>query len=849
MGQLAKERAQRKAETQRAERASRPSASTVQQGGRFASASDNIKNKANTARLQGESTFEVINSQGDIVRGKTAEFAKQQNIQRQQRQREEQQKQEQQKQEQQKIQRQESAKIATVRQSVQKSSFDAVATPGTSFGIEPPFAAYADDTQQPQQERYSVETPNGKVRTFDTREKAQKFIDRMESSQLKRSPAEFGPYIETQKDAETIIRNRQEFQDDEDRKKLKTLSDNAIVKNVKILQPLAKQFDETFELGKLPKERSAKPRAIPGIDPDVFSLPSNQLLTGYAAPVSNLLADVDDLGIAISKEIRGEKGFEPSKGGMFGIGKGLPVPKPVNYKIETASSRALSGKPINFTDPLQRGSIYGDVTILGAAVVTGLGPKPKTARSFGAPVKTAPVKVSPPYKTGIKASLNRLIYGEKSRIKLSESGTYAGEIPAVPGLGKRIKSAPSKIKSGIQSKKSLLDPDTGLYKTPVKEIRKNLSYYEARVKSQVITRSKVAAKRKFDISRERLFEKSYQFDTRSVQSKNRAKFGKTPVSLGVGLGATIPKGKTKPDVPPKQSGSFDIVGLGKKGGTISKPFFKEPKTPTKGNQMLKDAAKAEKQIQKTTEKSYQQKQAKRQSNTLDNLFKKPATKKGKYQGQSYEQSYEYSIKNKPSSKKPGLVIAVPTFAPAVAAGLLVSAKPAKEPQWEIVKPRQDTKQRSRERIGIVTIPGQKQTPKQAAKQAIRQAYGIVPDYAPGPVETNEPAFVPLPIRRSSSGSQPPIVPPFAPSRIPAARFASYGYDDRNSLTKMYAAYGISSDINIKTLPTYSRVSRGRGIFAQQEKEDKRIQELFYGKSRKPKPRKSTSKGKSRKGKK
>lgn len=63
MGSLAKARKRANSSINSANRRARD---TVHQGGRFASASQNASNKDNTARLQGESTFEVRNNDGSI---------------------------------------------------------------------------------------------------------------------------------------------------------------------------------------------------------------------------------------------------------------------------------------------------------------------------------------------------------------------------------------------------------------------------------------------------------------------------------------------------------------------------------------------------------------------------------------------------------------------------------------------------------------------------------------------------------------------------------------------------------------------------------------------------------------
>ena len=65
MGSLrkARKRAQSKANSK-----ARAASRKVQQGGRFASASDNLKNKTRTAELQGESHVEVLDAKGNIQR-------------------------------------------------------------------------------------------------------------------------------------------------------------------------------------------------------------------------------------------------------------------------------------------------------------------------------------------------------------------------------------------------------------------------------------------------------------------------------------------------------------------------------------------------------------------------------------------------------------------------------------------------------------------------------------------------------------------------------------------------------------------------------------------------------------
>lgn len=82
-------------------------------------------------------------------------------------------------------------------------------------------------------------------------------------------------------------------------------------------------------------------------------------------------------------------------------------------------------------------------------------------------------------------------------------------------------------------------------------------------------------------------------------------------------------------------------------------------------------------------------------------------------------------------------------------------------------------------------------------------------------------------------------PPGFAGFIPKTYLSSFGFKESESTKTIFEAYGISSDINIKTLPTFQRVGKTSKVFKQQEKEDKRIQNLLYGiKTRKTKKAKS-----------
>ena len=136
------------------------------------------------------------------------------------------------------------------------------------------------------------------------------------------------------------------------------------------------------------------------------------------------------------------------------------------------------------------------------------------------------------------------------------------------------------------------------------------------------------------------------------------------------------------------------------------------------------------------------------------------------------------------------------------------------------------------------------TPRTTPKQTPR----IIPRTTPITDLITTPITTPIPVPRIPTEII-PKPPRFGfPPYFPSAYFGSGGYESPASLKKAFAAYGISSDINIKTLPTYSRYSAGTDIFRQQAKEDTRIQNLFYGKPRRKSKttKRSGSKNKSRK---
>jgi hypothetical protein len=123
------------------------------QGGRFASAEQNIKNKANTARLQGDPTFQVIDSQGNTIEYDSSQYQQYQ----------EQQKQQQNQQRQQEVQRQQEIQRDNRREQTQSNLY-----PGLSGYEGIPRTA-------PSTTQYQVQTPDGKTRTFNTEKNAERF--------------------------------------------------------------------------------------------------------------------------------------------------------------------------------------------------------------------------------------------------------------------------------------------------------------------------------------------------------------------------------------------------------------------------------------------------------------------------------------------------------------------------------------------------------------------------------------------------------------------------------------------------------------------------------------------------
>jgi len=136
--------------------------------------------------------------------------------------------------------------------------------------------------------------------------------------------------------------------------------------------------------------------------------------------------------------------------------------------------------------------------------------------------------------------------------------------------------------------------------------------------------------------------------------------------------------------------------------------------------------------------------------------------------------------------------------------------------------------------------------KQTPRQPLKEKFWLVDDLSykltPGIPDTPPPPPPPPTIPVLIPKQEPIFFPPY----IPALSLGSGGYGQAESAKRVYAAYGISSDINIKTLPTFSRYGSSSKIFKAQEKEDKRIQKLFYGKPKtKSKKSKSKRKGKRR----
>lgn len=798
------------------------------QGGRFASASQNIKNKANTARLQGEKTFQVMDKEGNVLQGNTAEFTAQQK---------------QQQQRQQEIQRQ---------QQIQQNKRETVPSRRLYQGISPNegippnvrvakrqalYQGISDYEGLPQNiettTKYQVTTPDGKVKTFNSKKKADRFAANYGSeTQVNQIQ---GPQNLTQKEI-----------DDQNRAKLKIPSESKIfgdyrIGDVPVIGDIARSFEKEFELKKLPEERSGKPRAIPGINPDYFSLPSNQALAGYAAsPVGNFLADIDNLGKAVAKELRGQSGFEPSKtGGAFGIGKGLPVPKEENYKVPTASGKILSGQKVNLKSQVERATIYGDITALGLAAVAGIGSANSGLKSFT------------PKDTNIfKNFKSETVRKPKGGGGTSESVRLAGpateELPVgtmVPRLVKPKSATPSIFKPQKTSQVAVKEIRIPNEKGGFDKIRiaknldtKDVAALASRTKNEFINVkkapevkiNKIGEPEEYvkgqgpNVDIKTFFRGNLKFER--IQKKGFEQINITDLTKGtttsrtsINLNAGKPS-KAWIQITKGQQSSLNDVFQTNKNAQVEAYKKNIVTTKIKENEQLFSSGRKPKSgqpglLQKSAVATKTQSVPKVDLRQLEKLtgFKKMSVNLGK-----------------------GTGYFVPVVGKRGGFGIFSLVKE---------RPKKETKPKRRPEV----IPFMKTdvTPKTLP----RIIPNTMPLIIPGQTPTTKTDIIPdIPPAFPTTGSgtretPPPEIPFRFPPFGPKTNLSSFLFGDSESLRRSYAAYGISSDINIKTLPTYSRYSSGKDIFRQQMKEDKKIQELFYGKKGKTGSKKSKSKRK------
>ena len=147
------------------------------------------------------------------------------------------------------------------------------------------------------------------------------------------------------------------------------------------VKDFTKAFDDEFELEVEPRQRSDKPRAIPGVDPDVFSLPSNRRVAGFAAPLANFGATIFDYGSAVVGKAQGKDTFTSDKT------TGLPVPKNKTPLQETALSQLFETGKVDTKDPFIRASGFGEAASLGLGLF-GVKPVSKGSARIGETIAT-----------------------------------------------------------------------------------------------------------------------------------------------------------------------------------------------------------------------------------------------------------------------------------------------------------------------------------------------------------------------------------------------------------------------------------------------------------------------------
>ncbi len=93
---------------------------------------------------------------------------------------------------------------------------------------------------------------------------------------------------------------------------------------------------------------------------------------------------------------------------------------------------------------------------------------------------------------------------------------------------------------------------------------------------------------------------------------------------------------------------------------------------------------------------------------------------------------------------------------------------------------------------------------------------------------------------------PPARPPVLVGPFPRGiSLASFAGGRSKSSRKSFLGFGISKNINVGDLPTFSRVGRSKKVFGAVSKEDKRVQDMLFGKPKR-KSKKSKKKGRGKK---
>lgn len=343
-----------------------------------------------------------------------------------------------------------------------------------------------------------------------------------------------------------------------------------------------------------------------------------------------------------------------------------------------------------------------------------------------------------------------------------------------------------------------------------------------------------------------------------------SQFKETKIELGKGIGLKfdpssggITIGKPPPGKKPPSTFTSTKTELGKGTGKLP-----TSQIITKGGQILLQQAqlakivKPQKPIFKSTPVRLGEAEAKiiKQIQKPQETPKTPTPKKKKPQAQTSDYIFQQeTIRYPPTTSYKSEFKIRDEFST-----MLIPKQTPKQQQQSFIVP-QVTKQKQQQSFFIPQITKQKpglifkQTPKLTPKldqptifkQTPKQTPRLIPVFGTPIIPEQSFTFTPPPTRPTPKTQQGRFLfPPF----FPGGYFGSGGYEPPASLKKGFAAYGISSDINIKTLPTYSRYSAGTNIFKAQKSEDEMIQNLFYGKPRKKSTtkKKSNSKKKSRK---